>query len=481
MDKHNLIELFNLKYDNKYDYSLNDNFGLYDKISIICPEHGIFKEIANGHLLGLTCKKCLLNEKVFKLSKLDIFIKKANEKYDNKYDYSLVNYLNAKTNVKIICPIHGEFEQTPDTHLNRNGCKKCKLDNKNNNKVIETFINNSNIIHNQKYKYDKSTYTNAKSKMKIICSIHGEFEQIPDNHLNKKYGCPKCGLSYNKSEEELKDFIKSLNIDIVENNKQIIPPLELDIYIPLYELAIEYDGLYWHSELYKDKNYHLNKTIECEKLGIQLIHVFEDEWLHKKDIVKSRVKNILGLTSNKIFARKCIIKEISSINSKEFLNNNHIQGNVNSSIKLGLYYNDELVSIMTFGSLRKNLGQKQEDGKYELLRFCNKLDTTVIGGASKLLKHFIKTYQPKQIISYADRRWSIGNLYEKLGFDLTHNSQPNYFYINGLVRENRFSYRKDILIKEGYDVNKSEHCIMLERKIYRIYDCGCKKYELNIN
>ena len=124
--------------------------------------------------------------------------------------------------------------------------------------------------------------------------------------------------------------------------------------------------------------------------------------------------------------------------------------------------------------------EKKGEGVYELLRFCNKLNTTVVGGASKLLKHFIKTVNPKSIISYADKRWSNGNLYEKLGFIHTHDSKPNYFYIVNNKRENRFSYRKDILVKEGYDKTKTEHEIMLERKIYRIYDCGCMVFRLDL-
>ena len=177
-----------------------------------------------------------------------------------------------------------------------------------------------------------------------------------------------------------------------------------------------------------------------------------------------------------IFGRKCFVKEVSSKNSREFLELNHIQGNVNSSIKLGLYYDDELVSLMTFGGLRKSMGSNHKEGVYELLRFCNKLNSSVIGGADKLLKHFIKTHNPKEIISYADRRWSQGDLYEKLGFSKSNISKPNYFYINNTKRENRFTYRKDVLVKQGYSNDKTEHEIMLERGIYRVYDCGNLKY-----
>ena len=214
----------------------------------------------------------------------------------------------------------------------------------------------------------------------------------------------------------------------------------------------------------------------CENAKIQLVHIFEDEWLYKPDIVKSRLKSIFGITLNKIYARKCIIKDVSFKESKEFLDQNHIQGNCMSKYRYGLYYDNELVSLMTFGSNRKNLGSNSKKDCYELLRFCNKLNTTVIGGASKLLKHFVKTHSPKEIISYCDRRWSQGDLYEKLGFKFDHVSQPNYYYVIKGKRENRFKYRKSELVKQGFDKNKTEHEIMLERGIYRIYDCGTKAY-----
>ena len=253
----------------------------------------------------------------------------------------------------------------------------------------------------------------------------------------------------------------------------------LDIYLPEKKIAFEFDGLYWHNEINKpDKNYHLNKTEECSKKDIQLIHIFEDEWIYKQDIVKSRIKSLLNTSTNKIYARKCIIKEITNKESRTFCDNNHLQGGINSNLSFGLYYDNELVSVMTFGKLRKNLGSKTKEGYYELLRFCNKLDSNVIGGASKLLKHFINAYNPQEIISYADRRWSKGNMYEKLGFTFSHNSQPNYYYVFGNTKKNRFNFRKDILIKKyNCPKNMSEHEFCLSQKWYRIYDCGTLVYK----
>jgi len=477
MEKINKKEKFiikaKIKFNDKFDYSDSNYLNSSTKIKIKCNEHNeFFEQIPSEHLRGKNgCNYCTRNPKVDN----DFFITKAKSIHGDKYDYSQTNYLNSSTKVNIICKKHGIFNVLPNNHYKQN-CPKCFDD----NKFLSTndFIIKAKSIHGDKYDYSKVDYNNSKDKINILCLEHSEFKQIPNDHLMGK-GCPKCGSIYNQMENELKDFIKSLNLSFEENTKKVIAPYELDIFIPLKKVAIEFNGLYWHSEIYKDKNYHLNKTELCENKDIKLIHIFEDEWLNKKDVVKSRIKNILGFTEKKIYARKCVIKEISSKESRIFLNENHLQGNVNASIRLGLYYNDELVSLMTFGSLRKNLGNKSSDNQYELLRFCNKLNTSTIGGANKLLKYFITTHKPKEIISYADRRWSQGNLYSKLNFFKKHNTKPNYFYIVNEKRENRFNYRKDILVKEGFDDKLTEHQIMLNRKLYRIYDCGSICYYLS--
>jgi hypothetical protein len=454
-----------IKFGDKFNYDEIDYIDSTTKIKIKCNKHNLFfYQAPSEHLRNKNgCNVCTRNPKV----NTDYFVQKSKEIHGDKYDYSLTEYVDSSKKVDVICKEHGVFSVLPNNHYKQN-CPKCKE--KDRYLTTKDFIDKACILHN-KYDYSETEYINSKTKVIIKCEEHGVFEQIPNDHLNGK-GCPKCGLAYNKMEDEIKEFIKSLNINIIENSKQIISPLELDIFIPSHNLAIEFDGLYWHSEVYKDKNYHLNKTELCQNKNIRLIHIFEDEWLLKKEIVKSRLKNILGLTPNKVYGRKCVIKEVTPKEAKIFLENNHIQGNVNSKIRLGLYYNNELIGLMTFGGLRKNLGNKTNENIYELFRFCNLSNYIIIGGADKLLKHFIKHYKPKEIISYADRRWSQGDLYNKLNFIFSHNTKPNYFYLVNDKRENRFNYRKDILIKEGFDKNKTEHDIMLERKLYRIYDCG---------
>lgn len=331
------------------------------------------------------------------------------------------------------------------------------------------ILNIDNLNKNYKMECDKGhvfniNYTLLNSRRKtdtIVCTL-----------------CNPIDKSVSGLEIELNEFIKSVyDGDIIFNDGHLAK--ELDIYLPEIKLAYEFNGLWWHNEINKPTNYHLEKTKICEENGIQLIHIWEDEWVYKKDIVKSMIMNRVGKTVNKVYARKTIVKEIfDNTVCRNFLNKNHIQGFVGSSIKLGLFYEDGLVSMMTFGKKRlltNNTGNKNE---YELLRFCNKLNTNVIGGASKLLKNFIRNYNPSEIITYANNSYSNGNLYERIGFEYIGESKPNYHYIIDKIRRHRFSFRKSELIKKGKSKNKSEHDIMLENKIYRIYDSGNKKYLL---
>lgn len=318
---------------------------------------------------------------------------------------------------------------------------------------------------------------------RIECSSCGVDFEILTNLRNKRIRenvdvCVECNpKKQNIKQNEVFDFISKQYPNTKSSDRIILNGKEIDIFIPELNLGFEFNGLYWHSEIYKERTYHLDKTKECLKCNVNLFHIWEDDWTSKQDIVKSMIMNKLGKTPNKIFARKCQVKEIKDVKLvRKFLYKNHIQGFIGSKIKLGLYYNNELVSIMTFGNLRKSLGQKSKEGSYEMLRFCNKLNTNVVGGASKLFRYFIKTYQIKSVISYSDSSRSEGNLYKQLGFKMIHETEPNYYWIVDGVRKHRFNFRKDKLVKEGSDPDKTEIQIMNEKGFYRIFDCGNKKW-----
>ena len=190
----------------------------------------------------------------------------------------------------------------------------------------------------------------------------------------------------------------------------------------------------------------------------------------------------MNKTPNRIFARKCQIKNVSYKEAKIFLENNHLQGNCISSIRIGLYFNNQLFSLMTFGKLRLPISNNRNHIEtYELIRFVNKINTNVIGGASKLLSFFIKNNKPKSIISYSDNLISTGHLYEKLGFKFSHISKPGYWYVVNNIREHRFNWRKNVLVKMGYNKEKTEFEIMAELGYYKIFNAGNKKWIMNLD
>ena len=296
--------------------------------------------------------------------------------------------------------------------------------------------------------------------------------------VNKNDYIPRCLKCYPHSsitsnmEKEVLEFIKLIyNGKVVENDRSILKGREIDIYLPDAGLGIEFDGLFWHNDQSgKKEDYHLNKTAECEMAGVHLIHIFEDEWIGKQEIVKDRIKSYLKIYDRILYARKCELKEIDSKTSDDFLEANHLQGSEHSSIRYGLFYENELVSVMTFGKPRFN-----EKHDFEMIRYCSKIGIIVIGGASKLLACFEKKYPNKLLITYADRRYSTGNLYEILGFEKIQYSCPNYWWTKKQIKLSRYQCQKHRLhkiLENDFNPDLSESENMILNGWNRIYDCG---------
>lgn len=463
----------------------------YDSIIKCCK--GIYKT-AGGFIWRFEQD----NFKFIKEDKKDLicFICKSNETIR-----SMAMHLKWTHNIttKEYISQYGEFRPK---HIKENEIKtqsniKCKICDK------KMKHNRQLMYHITKYHKDithfdyiiKYMFENNHPKCKCGCGKDVTIlKEGRNNDLNKDSYCRdyiKGHIdwdfnSYNhqsKGELEVYNFIKQFyKGEILTSVKNIIRNRELDIFIPEKNIAIEYNGLYWHSsKINPDKNYHLNKTLECKSKNIRLIQIFEDEWNNKRDIVKSKLLSILGMNSfPKIYARKCIIKEIDAETKNKFLDKTHIQGKDKSKIKLGLFFKDELVACMTFSSPRIFMNGINTPNKYELSRYST--SKNIIGGASKLLKFFIKNFNPKYIYSYSDNRWSDldNNMYSKIGFTKEKLSPPGYFYTKDFIRRiHRFNFSKQNLIKMGINVeNKTEFEIMDTLGYYRIWDCGVTKYSL---
>ena len=308
-------------------------------------------------------------------------------------------------------------------------------------------------------------------------------------HYDKIY-CKYCSDEYKDYKPAVKiyELLNSIGVEYIKNDRSIIHPYELDIYIPSKSLAIEINGNFWHSEFCgKDKDYHINKTRLCDKVGIKLIHIYEDEIANKWEIVKSRIMSMLGLV-DKLYARKCSVCELTFKEKRDFMNDNHIQGDSNSSINIGLKYNGEIVAAMTFSKERVIYNGNYNEGNYELIRYANKRGYTVIGGFSRLLSHFINENSVKGLKTFCDARWSGVNpsltVYEKCGFKYVGLTKPNYWYMHKtdmLNRKHRYNFTKHSILKKypELDKNKTEWELMKELGYNRIWDCGNMKFILN--
>lgn len=297
--------------------------------------------------------------------------------------------------------------------------------------------------------------------------------------------CRKCNPNVNSTKNTYPDvFVKKIldenMVSYFKNDKVLLDGYEVDFLIPSLSIGFEINGNYWHSEIShgKGKNYHIEKTRKAYEKGVKLIQIFEDEIVNKPEIVKSRILNLLGKTPNVIYARNCSIKEINGREKKSFMEKNHVDGDSVSKYNIALEKDGEIVSVVSFG--KRKISKSMS---FELIRFATKTYTNVVGGFSKMLKYFIEKYDPEEILTYADIRWSgMDNesiFYAKNGFKFEKYTSPNYFYEdkkNYLKRLNRMNFQKNKLVKEGFDPNKTEAEIMFERGFDRIWDCGSMRF-----
>ena len=378
-----------------------------------------------------------------------------------------------KYNEKHISQIESVKEKIKKTNLSRYGVTttlqtKESIESRNRKFRDEEFRKNFDISNDENYiKYI------GDSVSLFLCDMNKghEFEIKYDNYRSrKKFNIPLCTTCYPISElisikeRQLSEFISSIyDGEIISNYRD---KFEIDIFLPDMNLGFEFNGLYWHSDSYRPKSYHLDKKNHFLDRGITIFNIWEDDWTYNNEIIRSQIQNLLK-KSKRIFARKCHVRKIDINISKKFLNENHIQGFNRSKIKVGLFFNNELVSIMTFDKFEGR--KKMKDGEWNLSRFCNKLGVSVVGGASKLLNFFINEFEPKRIISYADKDWSSGNLYEKLGFEKVYETKPDYKYLVGDKRKHKSNFKNSLTgTKES----------LLD--IPKVYDCGKMKFELII-
>ena len=338
---------------------------------------------------------------------------------------------------------------------------------------------------------------NSLSEILIKCPICGEYDKhsfhnifrINSNDIkpNSHNLCHKCyaNISQSSPELEIKDIINAMyNGKCIENSRSIIPPLELDLYYPDKNIAIEFNGNYWHDENHKPKDYHFNKFKLCKDKNIRLISIYESDWFNKHDNIINLLKNIF-IESKIIYARNCTISKLDYKTKSAFINEYHFYGDSNQgTISYGLYYNNELVSVMSFGKLRGQNKLHNNKDHYELVRFVTKDSMRIIGGASKLFKKFISEYQPVYIICYSDNDFFTGETYNKLGFKLKSLGESiDYQWVKGTNVLSRYECMKNKLL-EKYPkyrniniIGSIEDYIMHDLGYNKLYRCGNSIWE----
>lgn len=427
----------------------------------VCPVDGNetkFLGIVNGYKKHC-CNKCAQLDPEVKARKAQTCIEKfgAENAFASEY---------GKQKIKETCLERYGVESSLQLDRVRQATYESIRDKSTKDKILNTKLDN---IKQFEIDNDCTLFTTLRDKYgqgwtklnleRLVLNNHATF--IKNSDIPKIIECiEKNGSEF---EYEVREYVKSIySGQLLFNTRSLISPLEIDIYAPDKKIAIECNGIFWHSSLNKnDKNYHYNKSLECQKLGIRLIHIYETEWFNQKDQIKQLLNIAFGNVS-RIYARNCDVREITNKEAKPFNEKTHLQGHRNAQVTYGLFYNDELVQLMSFSKTRYNRNLKNDD-EWEIIRGCPGSNNVVVGGVSKLFKHFVHDYKPTKIFSYCDFNKFDGKSYEKLGMTCIGYTGPNKWWIinDEMVPRNPHRY------KEYKEIARSI-----------LWGAGSKKYEI---
>lgn len=450
------------------------------KVSITCAEHGthLVKVATLNSISG--CPKCaVISGNLKRQTTFDTFVAKASEVHNGKFTYVRNSYTKASGTVGVVCPNHGEFYQDATSHLMGAGCRKCYSDARREIVIpFAEFLDRARKVHGDTYDYIPDEYSRISDTVTVVCRTHGRFYPVAADFVRGST-CPSCAATGSKGQKELTAYLQSLGLVVIENycysgRKQV------DCYLPELKIAVEYDGLFWHSTANKVDNYQKVKRAELEGLGIKLIRIFEDEWKFRNVQVKSLLASRAGrLTATKIAARKCLVVDVSNTEATAFYESNHVQGWRTSAKHKGLTYNGELVAVMSFTTRLSNRGVKSYGEVQELARFATSCQ--VVGGAGKLFKALVAYTGASTVVSYSDNRLFSGGLYPKLGFTMVKAVPPSYTYIapGGKHRLHKSQFRRSKLpaiFGSNFNPSLSERENCERNGHYQVYDCGLQKW-----
>ena len=484
----------------KYDFSTADYRGALVRIEgVRCPEHGVFSQYAVQFRKGRGCPACGGELRRLKtLTPAEDYFAKVREIHGDRYDYGQSVFVRMNAPIMVRCPMHGEFRISANHHYYRKqGCGQCEAEAKRTRivqyrhlsagaKIANTakdFFDRCAKVHDGRYTYPEQDYAGAKQKIRVVCPVHGEFQQAAWSHLSGK-GCFDCGAADPKWEREVAAYVESLGVE-VQRSVPILDGRHIDVFVAERSIGIELHGLHWHTERVRDKDYHRRKWEVAQAKGIRLLQVFEDEWQDKPEIVKSRIAAVLGYAP-KTDARKLSVVPLTPAQSREFLDAHHIQGASVARHHYGLQAKDgALLAVATFGPSRTGaMTGAQDDGVWEVLRYASV--GRVRGGFTRLLARFRKDVTPREMISYCDLRYGDGRLYEAAGFRCVSVTPPDYWWVppGKVVRIPRYATQKHKLaqhpvLSQFYAPEKTELQICADAGWFRIFGVGSQKWVLH--
>lgn len=441
--------------------------GVEVHIAIICPEHGLFRQRAASHLKGSGCPQCAaIRISEARKKSFAEFVEDARKKYGDMFLYEEVPE-NHKM-VRVYHPDVGWETQEKASHLHRRVFGHSKLKSHQIKYTTDEFVSKAREVHGAAYGYEKTVYTGIKDLVTITCPKHGDFSQMAENHIRLACGCPSCRSPVSKIHQEILDMLAGE--EVVVNDRKILAPYEIDIYLPKRNIAFEINGMWYHSSKFKERDYHQDKVDAAAAEGIQLFHL----WIGKEldtPLIRSWVQNKINKSSRRIPARKTEVVVLDYKTYEEFLSKTHLQGATTSSVRYGLIHEGVLVSVMGF--------KKHKDG-WHLERFSSELDTVVQGGFSKLLMHFQRENTPEKIISFSDAAYSSGNIYRSSGFKaISRSSLPRLYYTNGLVMHHRQRFQRKHVHERRPDIPWGSEKSMAEAEgFYQLWGCVTTRWEL---
>ena len=480
----------------RYDFSKALYTGALQRIQdIICPDHGVFSQYAAQFRKGRGCPKCgaVQRVKTSRTPAAEYFAKVA-EIHADKYDYSgsVFTKMNAKIDVR--CPQHGVFSISANHHYYRKqGCGQCETEAKR-ERIVQyrhlsaqskidntatTFFDRCRETHDGRYTYPAQEYRGAKEKIRVVCPVHGEFQQAAWAHLSGK-GCFACGASDPKWERELVAYLEGLGVT-VQRSAPVLGKQHIDVYVPDRKFGVELHGLRWHTVRTRSADYHRKKWEVAQAEGLQLVQVFEDEWLEKGAIVRDRLATMLGF-GTRVDARKCKVMVLNSAEARLFLEGTHLQGAGIAALYYGLQLAGELVAVASFGKSRTGaMTGAMVEGVWEVIRYASK--GRVRGGFGKLFAAFLRDVQPTEVVSYCDLRYGTGQLYAATGFTLDSITAPDYWWVpNGkVIRVPRYVTQKHKLpthpvLSKFYAPGKTEAQVCADAGWEKIYGVGHQKW-----